>query len=114
MIVVQVIVMSFVMVSTVSGYSELQCDDGVSECCDIAESGGCMLSDLPISRSTLIFPGGDTECISSASTPFAFGTCQLLIHAFTYHNRDQRYTEETPTKFSSTFRVAVPAGIKTP
>lgn len=55
-----------------SGYSDIQCADGVADCCDISDVNSCTLSTLSSEKSTLVFPGGDTSCISSNSTPFAF------------------------------------------
>jgi hypothetical protein len=55
------------------GYSDLQCADGERDCCDISDTNQCIFSDLSSEKSTLVFPGGDTSCITSESTPFAFG-----------------------------------------
>jgi hypothetical protein len=57
----------------IKGYSDLQCADGERDCCDISDTNQCIFSDLSSEKSTLVFPGGDTSCITSESTPFAFG-----------------------------------------
>lgn len=40
-------------------------------CCDIEQSS-CDISSMEKDTSTLVFPGGDTRCIYSDSTPYAF------------------------------------------
>ena len=41
-------------------------------CCYLSNSEGCDLSSMPRDSSTIVLPGGDTRCIYSSSSPFAF------------------------------------------
>ena len=41
------------------------------DCCDL-ENSTCNISDMSKDTSTLVFPGGETRCIYSDSTPYAF------------------------------------------
>lgn len=41
-------------------------------CCNITTTEACSISQMPSDQSTLVLPGGNTRCISSESTPFAF------------------------------------------
>jgi hypothetical protein len=41
-------------------------------CCNVTSSEACSLADMPKDETTLVLPGGDTRCIYSYSTPFAF------------------------------------------
>ena len=44
-----------------------------NKCCTVANSSNsCSLASLPYGDSTLVLPGGDTRCIFSYSTPYAF------------------------------------------
>ena len=38
----------------------------------MSDTEGCSLDSLPSTSSSLVLPGGDTRCIFSYSTPFAF------------------------------------------
>jgi hypothetical protein len=46
------------------------CDSNV--CCNISSSETCSISNMKKDSSTLVLPGGNTRCIFSTSTPFAF------------------------------------------
>jgi hypothetical protein len=41
-------------------------------CCNITATESCSLASMPRDETTLVLPGGDTRCIYSYSTPFAF------------------------------------------
>jgi hypothetical protein len=41
-------------------------------CCNITTSEACPLSDMKKDSTTLVLPGGNTRCIFSDSSPFAF------------------------------------------
>lgn len=41
-------------------------------CCNLTATQGCALNSLPATGSSLVLPGGNTRCIFSTSTPFAF------------------------------------------
>lgn len=41
-------------------------------CCEISPTQSCALNTLPATGSSLVLPGGNTRCIFSTSTPFAF------------------------------------------
>ena len=42
-------------------------------CCDMqTDPSGCALRNMPKLPSTLVFPGGETRCIFSTSTPYSF------------------------------------------
>lgn len=41
-------------------------------CCNVSASESCSLADMPKDETTLVLPGGETRCIYSYSTPFAF------------------------------------------
>ncbi len=45
--------------------------DGAT-CCNVTSTELCSISAMPKDQSTLVLPGGDTRCIYSYSTPFAF------------------------------------------
>mmetsp|Transcript_31921 Transcript_31921/g.53350 ORF Transcript_31921/g.53350 Transcript_31921/m.53350 type:complete len:453 (-) Transcript_31921:262-1620(-) len=47
-----------------------QCD--YTTCCNLSETEECSLSGLTKDETTLVFPGGETRCINSYSTPFSF------------------------------------------
>ena len=47
------------------------CGNGYS-CCDITSTESCDIDSMTPNESTLVFPGGDTRCIYSTSTPYAF------------------------------------------
>ena len=49
-------------------------------CCNITTGESCSISNMPKDQTTLVLPGGETRCIYSYSTPFAF---QVII-AFSY------------------------------
>ena len=42
------------------------------DCCNVTESQSCGISSMPRDETTLVLPGGETRCIFSYSTPFAF------------------------------------------
>ncbi len=41
-------------------------------CCTIGSGEACSLTSMPKDQTTLVMPGGETRCIYSYSTPFAF------------------------------------------
>lgn len=41
-------------------------------CCNVSSSESCSIATMPQDESTLVLPGGETRCIYSYSTPFAF------------------------------------------
>jgi recombinational DNA repair protein RecR len=41
-------------------------------CCNVTSTEKCSISSMTRDQSTLVLPGGDTRCIYSTSTPFAF------------------------------------------
>jgi hypothetical protein len=41
-------------------------------CCTVSSGEACSISSMPKDTSTLVLPGGETRCIYSTSTPFAF------------------------------------------
>ena len=41
-------------------------------CCNVTSSESCSLADMPKDETTLVLPGGETRCIYSYSTPYAF------------------------------------------
>lgn len=41
-------------------------------CCNVTATESCSLAAMPRDETTLVLPGGDTRCIYSYSTPFAF------------------------------------------
>jgi hypothetical protein len=41
-------------------------------CCNITSTEKCSINQFPKDQSSLILPGGDTRCIFSYSTPYAF------------------------------------------
>jgi hypothetical protein len=43
-----------------------------NECCTISETNSCNLDTFPKDQSMLVLPGGETRCIFSTSTEFAF------------------------------------------
>lgn len=43
-----------------------------NKCCTISESESCAITGFTKDESTLVLPGGETRCIFSTSTPFAF------------------------------------------
>ena len=51
--------------------TKTQCSD-TTPCCTVSSSESCSLSTMPKDETTLVLPGGDTRCIYSYSTPFAF------------------------------------------
>lgn len=53
-----------------TAFVDSQCGSS-ADCCRLKEDT-CNLSDLPTLQSTLIFPGGETRCIASNSTDYAF------------------------------------------
>jgi hypothetical protein len=46
------------------------CDN--NSCCSISNTEDCNISKLPKGKTTLVFPGGETRCIFSYSSAFAF------------------------------------------
>jgi hypothetical protein len=65
---IQSYVNSFSDVST--GASSSLCT--ANSCCNISSSNSCSLMKFTKDKSTLVLPGGETRCIFSTSTPFAF------------------------------------------
>jgi hypothetical protein len=43
-----------------------------NSCCNVTSSNSCSIKSFPKDQSTLVLPGGETRCIFSYSTPFAF------------------------------------------
>jgi hypothetical protein len=43
-----------------------------NSCCNVTSTETCSISSFPKDQSTLVLPGGQTRCIYSYSTPFAF------------------------------------------
>lgn len=41
-------------------------------CCTIGSGESCSITSMPKDQTTLVLPGGETRCIYSYSTPFAF------------------------------------------
>jgi hypothetical protein len=41
-------------------------------CCTVGSGESCPLPSMPKDQTTLVIPGGETRCIYSYSTPFAF------------------------------------------
>jgi hypothetical protein len=41
-------------------------------CCNVTSTEACSISSMPQDQTTLVLPGGETRCIFSDSTPFAF------------------------------------------
>jgi hypothetical protein len=41
-------------------------------CCTVSATESCSISKMTKDKSTLVLPGGETRCIFSDSTPFAF------------------------------------------
>lgn len=41
-------------------------------CCTVGSGESCSLASMPKDQSTIVIPGGETRCIFSYSTPFAF------------------------------------------
>ncbi len=41
-------------------------------CCNVTTANSCSISRMPKDETTLVLPGGNTRCIHSYSTPFAF------------------------------------------
>lgn len=59
----------------INGKSETgsYCSDNPSLCCTLSESAdGCSVGNMPMDQSTLVYPGGETRCIFTSSTPFTF------------------------------------------
>ena len=48
------------------------CSSGGYTCCDITSDEACDIDSMQENESTLVFPGGETRCIYSTSTPYAF------------------------------------------
>lgn len=51
-------------------HRENLCTD--NKCCTITDTESCSLAGMTKDRSILVLPGGETRCIFSTSTPFAF------------------------------------------
>ena len=51
-------------------FVDSQCHSN-ADCCWLRDSS-CDFNDLDTGNSTLIFPGGETRCIASTSTDYAF------------------------------------------
>eukprot|EP00603_Paraphysomonas_imperforata_P003403 CAMPEP_0114428196 /NCGR_PEP_ID=MMETSP0103-20121206/8794_1 /TAXON_ID=37642 ORGANISM="Paraphysomonas imperforata, Strain PA2" /NCGR_SAMPLE_ID=MMETSP0103 /ASSEMBLY_ACC=CAM_ASM_000201 /LENGTH=442 /DNA_ID=CAMNT_0001597391 /DNA_START=29 /DNA_END=1357 /DNA_ORIENTATION=- len=55
-------------------------------CCEMSATESCSLDSLPSTGSSLVLPGGETRCIFSYSTPFAFqvyrGSSDKLLFYF--------------------------------
>lgn len=43
-----------------------------TNCCTVSSTESCSISTMPKDVTTLVLPGGETRCIYSYSTPFAF------------------------------------------
>jgi hypothetical protein len=53
--------------------SDDYCNANPTLCCELSDSqDGCSVSNMPQDVSTLVFPGGETRCIFSTSSPFNF------------------------------------------
>jgi hypothetical protein len=70
-------------------------------CCTISETESCELSELEADRTNLVYPGGETRCIFSDSTPYSFqvipgDTDKLLVY---FQGGGACWSEET-TKLS--------------
>ena len=48
-----------------------------TNCCTIGSSEACPLTAMPKDTTTMVMPGGETRCIYSYSTPFAFQVKRL-------------------------------------
>lgn len=42
------------------------------KCCTVSDTEACAITDMDRDQSVLVIPGGETRCIVSDSTPFAF------------------------------------------
>ena len=51
-------------------FVDSQCG-GDRSCCRLSDSA-CNINDMDEGNSTMIFPGGETRCIASTSTDYAF------------------------------------------
>lgn len=57
-------------VKSLPGAASELCDRNT--CCNITASESCAISSMKKDTTTLVLPGGETRCIASDSTPFAF------------------------------------------
>jgi hypothetical protein len=57
--------------------TDLQCSN--TTCCFLSETESCSLSSVPFHSPILIFPGGNTRCIKSTSTPYGMIHSRLLF-----------------------------------
>jgi hypothetical protein len=53
-----------------------------NSCCNVTASNTCAISSFPKDKSTLVLPGGQTRCIFSYSTPFAFQVRLINLRIF--------------------------------
>ena len=45
---------------------------GSNHCCNVTATENCSMDKLNKDETSLVFPGGNTRCIESVSTPYAF------------------------------------------
>jgi hypothetical protein len=71
--------------SHVSSYAPTkeQCGPGTN-CCTVSSTESCGLTSMPKDQTTLVLPGGETRCIYSYSTPFAFQVNIPISHALLF------------------------------
>ena len=56
----------------VASYSKNSVDATSAKSCTVNGTNSCPISSMPADQSTLVYPGGNTRCILSTSTPYAF------------------------------------------
>ena len=55
-----------------------------NSCCTLSNTESCSISNFVRDTATMILPGGNTRCIYSDSTPFAFEVMFLPLFQFIY------------------------------
>ncbi len=50
-----------------------------NKCCTVSSTESCPISNMEKDSSTLVLPGGNTRCIFSDSTPFAFQVSRQFL-----------------------------------
>lgn len=65
-------------VALAAGAYDLQCSDNSTVCCFLSETESCPLTKIAYDTPALIFPGGNTRCIKSTSTPYGIAFFVLL------------------------------------
>ena len=83
-----------------------------NKCCTVSSTESCPISNMEKDSSTLVLPGGNTRCIFSDSTPFAFQVSRQFLFNLSTDFHLFRLFLEIPIRCYSSSKEVELVGIK--